>query len=293
MALLRSHRISPHVVRLLEERDSAAAVLEELAEVSCGPSAGADCREPRLFKDDAPNIHILLDDAARDIAGWEAEGIGMLSLLDPGYPTNLRMVHDRPPLLFVAGELQTGDARSVAVIGSRQASTHAVATASRIAEHLVDCGYTVVSGLAAGIDSTAHRSTLVRRARTVAVIGTGLNRCYPPENQSLQRQIAREGAVVSRFWPEDPPTRRSFPMRNAVMSGIALATVVVAAGPTSGARIQARLALAHGRPVFLLEPVLAQRWARELATRPATYVFRSPGEITGALERLTFGALVA
>jgi DNA processing protein len=238
-------------------------------------------------------MQTLLDKAAADISRWEDDGMRLLSLLHEDYPANLRAVHDRPPLVFVGGELRPRDARSVAVIGARSASSEGLELARRIAAHLAAEGYTVVSGLAAGIDTSAHRAALDHGGRTVAVIGTGLNRSYPPENAPLQRTIARHGAVVSRFWPDQPPNRQSFPMRNAVMSGLALATVIVEAGAASGARIQARQALAHGRPVFLLAPVLKQRWARELAARPGTYVVREPEEITRRLSRLGTGALVA
>jgi DNA processing protein len=164
-----------------------------------------------------------------------------------------------------------------------------------IAEHLVDSGYTVVSGLAAGIDTAAHTAALAEGGRTVAVIGTGLARAYPPQNEDLQRRIGTECAVISQFWPDSPPSRRSFPMRNAVMSGIALATVVVEASDTSGARMQARLALAQGRPVFLLTSLVErQAWARDYSERPGTQVVRDPVEITAALKRLTgAGSLVA
>lgn len=279
-------RHAPHLADRLEGRGSAVALLEE-------EQTGVDLAAPRLFNGDGIDTEALLENATSDIARWEAAGMRALTLLDDDYPRNLRAVHDRPPLVFVRGELTAGDARSVAVIGSRRAHDQGLEAARRVAEHLVGCGYTVVSGLAAGIDTAAHRSALAHGGRTVAVIGTGLARCYPPQNAPLQRTIAREGAVVSRFWPDDPPTRQSFPLRNAVMSGLTLATVVVEAGMTSGARLQARLALAHGRPVFLLESLLEQRWARELAERPATHVFSSPEEITQGIERLTSGTLVS
>jgi DNA processing protein len=235
-----------------------------------------------------------IDDASADIAEWQEQGMRILTVLDPDYPENLRAVHDRPPLIFVAGRLHPGDARSVAVVGARQASRDGLAQARTIAEHLVANDYTVASGLAAGIDTAAHTAALASNGRTIAVIGTGLRRCYPPENAALQRTIASECAVISQFWPGAPPTERSFPMRNAVMSGLALATVVVEASHTSGSRMQARLALAHGRPVFLLESLLAQQWARALAARPGTHVVNSPSEITTVVERLTSsGALVA
>jgi DNA processing protein len=128
----------------------------------------------------------------------------------------------------------------------------------------------------------------------LAVIGTGLGRCYPPQNAALQRRIAHQCAVISQFWPDAPPTRRSFPMRNGVMSGLALATTIVEAAQTSGSRMQARLALAHGRPVLLMQWLLTQAWARELAARPGTHVIRDPYEVAAVVGRLTaHGALTA
>ena len=231
-------------------------------------------------------------DAARDIGRWEADGVRLLTVLDSEYPENLRAVHDRPPLVFVNGRLSPADARSIAVIGARQATPAGVTVASEIAEHLVDSGYTVVSGLATGIDTAAHTAALARKGRTLAVIGTGLLRVYPPQNAALQRRIADHGAVISQFWPDAPPTRRTFPMRNAVMSGMTLASVLVEASHTSGSRMQARLALAHGRSVFLARSLLAQEWARELARRPGTHVVSSPEEITATVERMaSAGAL--
>src|SRR5579884_2126882 len=211
----------------------------------------------------------------------------LLTILDPDFPPNLRAVHDRPPIVFLAGALTPQDARAIAVVGTRKASQPGIRRATEIAEHLVGAGYTVLSGLAAGIDTAAHTAALSAHGRTVAVIGTGLTRSYPPQNEALQRRIAEQCAVISQFWPDAPPSRRTFPMRNAVISGMALATVVVEAPETSGARMLARLALAQGRPVFLLESLVeTQRWAREYAARPATYVISSPDAIAATMERL-------
>jgi DNA processing protein len=225
--------------------------------------------------------------ATREIERWDSQGFKLTTVLDPDYPENLRAVHDRPPLIFVAGRLEPGDARSVAVVGSRNASERGGKGARAVAEHLVDNGYTVVSGLAAGIDTAAHIATLKRGGRTVAVIGTGLSRSYPPQNAALQKTIIEAGAVVSQFWPDAPPSRRTFPMRNAVMSGMTLATVIIEATHTSGSRMQARLALAHGRPVILAATLLEQDWARELAARPGTHVASTPSEVAAIVDRLT------
>jgi DNA processing protein len=248
---------------------------------------------PLLEQEQGLLAHEQLGPVTAEIERWLESGMRVLTVLDPDYPDNLRGVHDRPPLIFVAGRLAPADARSLAVVGAREASERAVRAATAVAQHLVHRGYTVISGLAAGIDTAAHTAALAAGGRTVAVIGTGLRRSYPPQNAALQRRIAHEGAVVSQFWPDAPPSRHGFPMRNAVMSGMSLATVVVEASHTSGSRMQARLALAHGRPVFLRHTLLSQPWARELATRPGTHVVRSPSEITDVIERLTStGALI-
>ena len=265
---------------LVEEAGSALAVLErERDETS------------RLFHTGGSDTELA--PVVAEIARWEAQGMELVTVLDPAYPANLRAVHDRPPLIFVAGHYERADARALAVIGSRQATRRGLSAAVVLADHLVHAGYTVVSGLAAGIDTAAHEAALRAGGRSLAVIGTGLGRAYPPQNGPLQRRLIHSGAVISQFWPGAPPTRRSFPMRNGVMSGLSLGTVIVEASVNSGTRVQARLALAHGRPVFLRRPLLEQAWARELAARPGVYVASSPEEITAAIERLdASGALV-
>ncbi len=245
-------------------------------------------RQRRLFGGtQKPAPDELLRQAQEDVQRWQRQGLRLLSVLDGEYPANLRAVHDRPPMIFVAGQLRSSDRRSLAVIGSRRASAAGIEVAGVISRHLAALEYTVVSGLAQGIDAAAHSATLTSGGRTLAVIGTGLERCYPPENAQLQRTIARQGAVLSQFWPNAPPTQRSFPLRNALMSGLTLGSVIVEASPSSGARVQARAALSQGRPVFLLRSLLAQTWARELAGRPGTHVVDSPTEITAHAEQLS------
>ena len=209
-----------------------------------------------------------------------------VSVLDDDYPPNLRTIHNRPPLLFVRGRLTPKDARSVAVVGTRRPSDAGLRHARAVASGLTEAGYTVVSGLAAGIDTAAHTATLDRDGRTVAVIGTGIRRTYPPANAELQQRIAREIAVLSQFWPDAPPTKTSFPMRNIVMSGLSRATVVIEAAERSGARMQARYALEHGRPVFLLESLLEHEWAREYAERPGTHVVKRVDDVVELVDRL-------
>lgn len=245
--------------------------------------------QPALFGSGESGAEQLVADAAADIERWHEEGIAVLTVRDPDYPDNLREVHDRPPVLFVAGRLRDADALSVAVIGSRRASSDGRLAAGRFARDLVASGVVVVSGLAAGIDTAAHEAALAAGGRTVAVIGTGLRHSYPPQNAALQARLAREHAVVSQFWPDAPPRRDAFPARNATMSGLSRASVIIEAGERSGARVQARRALAHGRPVFLYAPVTVQAWARELAARPNVRVVSDAAEVVAVLRRLEAG----
>ena len=276
VALLRvGRRPWPEYVEAVERAGTALPVLQDELTVAEG--------QVSLLPEDP---EALVERALAEIDGWQRAGFRLLTVLDGAYPPNLRTVHDRPPLVFVAGDLIAPDSKSVAVVGARRASAAGTAAAAAIAHGLITAGYAVVSGLAAGIDAAAHRAALDAGGRTVAVIGNGLRHAYPPENASLQHRIASDGAVVSQFWPEAPPSRASFPMRNAVMSGLALGTVVVEASHRSGARLQSRLALAHGRPVFLLSPLLAQTWAQELGRRPGVYVVTEAAEITATIERL-------
>jgi DNA processing protein len=291
VALLREGRRPwPVYAELVEETGSALRVLEQELEPDQSPDA--------LFELDAPaakvDISAQVDGAAAELSAWARDGIQLVSVLDEDYPDNLRAVYDHPPLLFVAGELKPEDARSVSVVGSRNPTESGVASARALATELVAAGYTVTSGLAAGIDTAAHTAALDAGGRTMAVVGTGLYHCYPPQNAELARRIADDCALVSQFWPEAPPTRRTFPMRNGVMSGMTLGTVIVEATHTSGTRVQARLALAQGRPVFLYSALLQQPWARELAQRPGVHVIERSRELTELLDRLTgAGELVA
>ncbi|WP_250563275.1 DNA-processing protein DprA [Sphaerisporangium fuscum] len=255
------------------ERGSAVAVLTEQLRV-----------QDTLFPETDP-VGAALADAKQMVEEWEKAGIAVHTCLDALYPGRLRGIHQMPPILFSRGAL-ADDRRAIAVVGTRQASDQGLHIASAVARDLALNGMTVVSGLAKGIDTAAHRAALEAGGRTVAVIGTGINRFYPAENRALQERITHEGLVISQFWPDTPPSQRNFPMRNAVMSGYAAATVVVEAPWKSGARIQARLALEHGRPVVMPEQLLEHDWAREYAKKPGVHVVSSLRELLSVVERL-------
>jgi DNA processing protein len=232
------------------------------------------------------------------LAGAEADGIRLTTVLDEDYPVNLRTVYNLPPFLFYRGALHPDDALSVAVVGTRGPSAEGISRAERMARLLVGAGVTVLSGLARGIDTVAHRACLEAGGRTIAVLGSGIRRVYPAENAGLAESIAESGAVVSQFWPDSHPTSYTFPRRNVVTSGMSQGTVVIEASATSGAKMQARLAIEHGKQVFLLRSLVTEReWARKYLQRPRVHevsdvadilrLLRSPDEQrTRAAERV-------
>lgn len=201
-----------------------------------------------------------------------------------GYPANLAGLPDAPARLFVRGTLEPSDARAVAVVGTRRASAAGLALARRLAAGLAGAGVTVVSGLARGIDASAHRGALDAGGRTIAVLGSGLMHVYPPEHAGLAHEVARSGAVVSQWPPWAPPSKEQLRRRNAVSSGLALATVIVEAPARSGARMQGRLAREQGRALLLADPlVTAEAWARALLEAGEAVAVRNAGDVLRAL----------
>jgi len=235
---------------------------------------------------DAPGEVDPRETARADIDGWVADGLTFLTVLDAEYPERLRGIHEAPPVLFALGDVQ-GDDVAVSVVGSRKASARGLDIAAGVAKALAHRGITVVSGLAAGIDAAAHRAALDAGGRTVAVIGTGINRVYPAANRDLHAEIAERGLLLSQFWPDAPPRKHTFLVRNATMSGYGIATVVVEAGETSGARAQARMAVGHGRPVILTDLVVEHnQWARDLIDRPGVHVAGSLHDVGRIVDTL-------
>lgn len=226
----------------------------------------------------------LAEQADTEIETWEREGMRFHTFLEASYPAQLLTVHQRPPFVMTRGEQSENDARGVAVVGTRGATERGLRSATWLARALALEGVPVISGLATGIDTAAHIGALSAEGRTVAVIGTGLRRSYPAENRDLQERISRVGLVLSQFLPDMSPMQKTFPMRNAIMSGYGAATVVVEAPFKSGARMQARLALEHGRRVFLLETLLENSWARDYAERPNTTIVRKVEDVLDHLE---------
>jgi DNA processing protein len=181
----------------------------------------------------------------------EKAGCGVLLANDPAYPPLLKQTSDPPPVLYYKGRFQPLDQLAVAIVGSRRATPRGLNTARELAADLAAQGVTVVSGLARGIDSAAHRGALqVEGGRTIAVLGSGLDRVYPPENAGLMQAIAERAVVCSEFPLGTPPYAANFPARNRVISGLSLAVTVVEATTDSGSLITADFALEQGRDVF-------------------------------------------
>ena len=198
----------------------------------------------------------LIDDARRlaDTARAvrrraAAASIHVIAWNDPRFPPAVLAIADPPPALWYLGTLDALDAPAVAIVGSRAASHVALETATRLGEDLARRGITVVSGLARGVDSAAHRGAL-RAGRTIGVLGSGVDRMYPPEHDGLARDIARSGLVLSEYPPGTAPLPFQFPQRNRLISGLSRAVVVIEASEKSGSLITASCALEQGRDVM-------------------------------------------
>lgn len=178
--------------------------------------------------------------------------VKIVTLADPDYPENLKEIYGAPLCLYLKGELAPGDKLSLAIVGSRRASFYGLSCAARFAYSLADMGVTIVSGLARGVDTQAHKGALKAKGRTIAVLGSGLNRMYPPENKGLAEEIAGSGAVISEFPLNAEPQARNFPRRNRLISGMSIGVIVAEAAKNSGALITADFALEQGREVFAI-----------------------------------------
>ncbi len=187
--------------------------------------------------------------AARAMADGEARGLGMVARGEPGYPVLLEKIPDPPPVLWTRGRVGAHEL-AVAVVGSRAATPHALEVAFRLGRDLARAGILVVSGLARGVDASAHRGALRAGGRTAAVLGSGADVAYPPEHRQLVDEIEASGAAVTEFAPGAPPLGWHFPRRNRIISGLSLGVVVVEASHHSGSLITARCALEQGRSVM-------------------------------------------
>ncbi len=208
-------------------------------------------------------VHGIGEETAQAIASWEKTidldgelkritdfGCRILTQADEDYPELLRQIYDPPIVLYVSGQLTPKDKNAVAMVGSRQTTHYGLEAARKLAYQLAYVGVTVVSGAARGIDTASHQGALSAKGRTVAVLGTGINIIFPPENRELFERIAANGAVITQFPFNRQADKQSFPIRNRIVAGMTLGTVVVEANLTSGALITAHFATEYGRQIF-------------------------------------------
>ena len=205
-------------------------------------------------------LHREVIDGLVNFSGWgeideelrrvRDAGVEIVRFTSAEYPARLRMIADPPPFLYIKGALKAEDDQSVAIVGSRSASDFGRRVARDLARGLASLGFTVVSGMARGIDGSAHQSALQAGGRTIAVLGSGVERAYPPEHEALYRGISENGAVISELPVGTRPMAFNFPARNRLISGLSLGVVVVEATEKSGSLITAALALEQGREVF-------------------------------------------
>ncbi|MSQ24130.1 MAG: DNA-protecting protein DprA [Chloroflexi bacterium] len=189
-------------------------------------------------------------DPSREVDNIRARGIRAITKRDSDYPEQLAEIYDAPPVLYVRGELGTADALALAIVGTRGASTYGRMAAEQLAIELARAGVTIVSGLALGVDTAAHRGALQGGGRTIAVLASGLDRIYPSQNAGLADEISRNGALVTEFPLGIKPDAVNFPRRNRIISGLTRGTLVVEAGERSGALITAAFAAEQGREVL-------------------------------------------
>ncbi len=180
----------------------------------------------------------------------QERNIRICTFFDKDYPANLKNIYDPPPMIFLAGQIKPEDEKAIAIVGSRKASSYGRLVTEKLVGELASRGITIVSGLARGIDSISHQAALGAEGRTIAVLGSGLDVIYPGENKALAKMIEGSGAVISEFLLGTKPEATNFPKRNRVISGLSLGTVIVEAGPKSGALLTARHALEQNREVF-------------------------------------------
>jgi DNA processing protein len=258
---------------LIARQAQDPAGLDQLCRGIIIEKSAAAAKSRPILRKGLRDLRALAERVDAELDAAAGAGAHLATVLDRDYPANLRLVPNLPPFLFIRGQVTEDDTRSVAVVGTRKPTDAGIRRAANMSRLLAGESVTVVSGLARGIDAAAHRAALDSGGRTIAVLGTGITRCYPSENTDLAEAITASGALVSQFWPTRSAGKDTFPRRNVVTSGISQGTVVIEASSTSGAKMQARIALDHGKKVFLIRSlVTSQTWAQ-------TYV-----ETRGAIE---------
>jgi len=232
-----------HFKRLIDHFKSPELVFE----ASRAKLLDLDGMSERLVS--AIKQHRIPKQVKKELDLVKQKGYQIVTMTDNDYPQLLLQIPDPPPFLYVYGNLDRS-IKNIAVVGSRNATTYGISTTKQLCENLASNGITVVSGMAIGIDTAAHEGALMGKGKTIAVLGSGLERVYPSENIKLFHKIAVSGAVISEFSLMTEPEAHNFPVRNRIISGVSLGTVIVEATKKSGSLITARLAAEQNREVF-------------------------------------------
>lgn len=247
-------------VRLASVRGVGPMIRSRLVEAcgSTGAALSASGRELAAVRGVGQALIAAIDraptrDAASAMLVQAAEqGIRVLTTAMAEYPPGLREIHDPPPVLYCRGDVVPADERAIAIVGTRRATRYGLRQTELLTRGLAAAGVTIVSGLARGVDGTAHRVAVETGGRTLAVLAGGLSRIYPPEHAGLADRVAAQGALLAEAPPPMPPMSGSFPQRNRIVSGLSLGVLVIEAAERSGALITARHAAEQGRDVFAL-----------------------------------------
>jgi len=203
-----------------------------------------------------------LFDAEKEIAGSEKIGAKILTYAEEGYPELLKSIFDYPPVLYILGDIRKEDFLGIALVGTRRPSAYGLTVAKTFAADFARNGITCVSGLARGIDTEVHKTCLEEEGRTIAVLGNGFLRHYPPENRKLEQEIVKNGALISEFPLNTSPDKANFPRRNRIISSLSLATVVIEADEKSGSLITARFAMEQGKDVFAVPGPIFSKYSK-------------------------------
>jgi DNA processing protein len=236
--------IGNHLFKRLLDRFSSPSLVFEAPQEDLLQVNGIT---PRIVT--AIKAHNIPEPVKKDFDLVMKKGYQIVTMSDPAYPSLLLQIPDPPPFLYVFGNL-CNSIKNIAVVGSRNATSYGISITKRLCEELAALDFTIVSGMAVGIDTAAHTGALTGKGKTIAVLGSGLERVYPHKNLKLFHKIAEKGAVISEFPLLEAPEPHNFPIRNRIISGISLGTVIVEATQKSGSLITARLAAEQGREVF-------------------------------------------
>ncbi len=228
------------------------------------------------------------DEAVEEIEQARDIGLDIVTCEDEGYPHNLRFIEDRPIVLYVKGNVVDADVQALALVGSRRCTIYGKDQARRFSGELATMGFTIVSGLAYGIDKEAHEAALDGGGRTIAVLGSGFCQLYPKKHENLAERIAESGCVISEFALDTPPNAWNFPRRNRIVSGLTLGTVVVEAARRSGALLTAGLAGKQGKEVFALPGRVSDRqsWGALKLLQDGAKLATCPGDIVAEFPQI-------